>query len=166
MNSKYRPRLALLASVAGCLVFLSTPSYAQTRPVTLAWDASPEPSVAGYIVYVGNASGSYGERYDVGNQTSFVYTRVSTGVPYFFAVAAYVPGRGVGPRSEETFFLGGATAATASSMPAPSDELPSRTLPQPMAIAGTVHERTCSGLHERRRPCDRRRRGTCADADR
>jgi len=110
-------RPGLLALLALCLGALDAPAYAQAPPVTLAWDGNPEPSVAGYIVYVGNASGSYGEQYDVGDQTSFAYTRVSAGRPYYFAVAAYTPGREVGERSEEIFFLSGAATGLAPSVP-------------------------------------------------
>jgi hypothetical protein len=81
----------------------AAPAVAQTS-ITLAWDANPEPSVAGYVVYVGNESGQYREQYDAGNTTSFVYPNVVSGRPYYFAVAAYESTRTVGPRSEELPF--------------------------------------------------------------
>ena len=116
-NGSWRP--APLALVLLCLSGIHTHAYAQNEPINLAWDANPQPAVAGYIVYVGNTSGSYTEQYDVGNQTSFEYTRVTGGRPYFFAVAAYTPGLEVGPRSEEIFFLGGnVTAGTPATISA------------------------------------------------
>lgn len=99
-----RSPLTLAAFLISCI---SAPLYAQTQPVALAWDANPDPSVAGYIVYVGNAPGSYAEQYDVGSQTSFVYTKVSAGRPYYFAVAAYTSDDDVGAASGEIFFLSG-----------------------------------------------------------
>jgi len=82
---------------------------AQPQPITLSWDASPEASVTGYIVFVGSASGMYDEQYDVGPHTTFVYGSAALGRPYFFAVAAYT-GSEIGQRSEEVLFLGGAPA--------------------------------------------------------
>jgi hypothetical protein len=96
-----------------CLAFLLlTLAYggsadAQPPQITLAWDASPEASVSGYVVYVGSASGVYDEQYDVARDTTFVYSNATVGRPYFFAVAAYA-GSEVGERSDELFFLAGA----------------------------------------------------------
>jgi hypothetical protein len=104
-------RLRLLALFAIGLGAVA-PALGQTRTVTLAWDPNPEPFVTGYIVYVGNAPGRYDEEYDVGGETSFVYTEAIPGRPYYFAVAAYASGERVGPRSEEVFFLGRPYAET------------------------------------------------------
>lgn len=122
-----RSRPGPLALVLFSLVCASAPAFTQTGPVTLAWDASPEPSVAGYIVYVGNESGSYREQYDVGNQTSFVYSKVIIGRPYYFAVAAYARGSDVGPRSEEVFFLAGAVPQSQVDPSIPASMAPANT---------------------------------------
>lgn len=126
-----------LALVVFGLVCVSAPVFAQTRPVTLAWDANPESFVTGYIVYVGNASGSYDEQYAVGNQTSFVYSNALIGLPYFFAVAASAPGPNIGPRSEEVFFLAGAVPLVHvdPSIPAPTASASTRRV----LCAGTGH---------------------------
>ena len=94
-----------------CVFLAAVSAVGQARPVTVEWDASPEPAVAGYIVYVGHASGSYDEQYDVGAHTSFVYTKADPGRAYYFAVAAYAPGPIVGPRSEEVLFFAGVASA-------------------------------------------------------
>jgi hypothetical protein len=57
--------------------------------VTLAWDANPEPSVQGYRVYYGKASGSYASVFDAGNRTDCVITGLDPGATYFFACTAY-----------------------------------------------------------------------------
>jgi hypothetical protein len=73
---------------------------AQTRSVSIAWDANREKNVAGYIVYVGTQPGTYSESFDVGSVTTFTYQGAAT-QPYYFAVAAYFPGPVVGRRSAE-----------------------------------------------------------------
>lgn len=57
--------------------------------VTLAWDASAGPSIAGYIVYYGHESGSYTYAKDVGKVTSCTVANLQEGTPYYFAVTAY-----------------------------------------------------------------------------
>lgn len=134
-------RPALLALVGLAVLGLAVPAAAQTRPITLAWDSSPEPSVAGYIVYVGSVSGSYDERYDVGNQQSFVYDRILDGRPYYFAVAAYAAGPHIGPPSEEIFFLSG------------SSSTPPRSIVQSLATTSSVASPAYAGSGDGRTLC-------------
>lgn len=81
---------------AGNASLASADAGATTLPVntaTLAWDAVAAPSLIGYRVYYGNASGTYlqplGSGIDVGNVTTYVVTNLSTGTRYYFAVTAY-----------------------------------------------------------------------------
>ena len=97
---------SLLLAVAS-LMSIAVSAAGQTATVRLEWDPNSDASLAGYIVYVGNASGSYQEQYDAGLQTSFVYTNAVPGRLYFFSVAAYALGPQVGPRSDEVLFLAG-----------------------------------------------------------
>ncbi|MBI3804674.1 MAG: fibronectin type III domain-containing protein [Nitrospirae bacterium] len=55
----------------------------------LAWDPSPDTTVAGYKVYVGAASQNYGAPIDVGNVTTWTMSGLTTGSSYSFAVTAY-----------------------------------------------------------------------------
>jgi len=57
--------------------------------VTLAWNAETDPSVVGYRVYYGTASGSYQTNNDVGNNTTSTVSNLQTGTTYYFAVTAY-----------------------------------------------------------------------------
>jgi len=57
--------------------------------VTLAWDADPDPDLAGYRVYSGTASGVYTQEEDVGNATTATVANLIAGATYFFAVTAY-----------------------------------------------------------------------------
>jgi hypothetical protein len=56
--------------------------------VSLAWDASTSPNIAGYKVYVGTASRTYGAPIQIGNQTTYTVTGLGTGT-YYFAVSAF-----------------------------------------------------------------------------
>lgn len=99
----------LFVSLLVCLG-IATPSFAGVAyaaddsvkggaPIRVAWDANPEP-VAGYIVHVGRAAGSYTQTFTV-DDTTFILADVVAGARYYFAVAAYQPGPVVGPLSEE-----------------------------------------------------------------
>ena len=89
--------------VTYALAFLLTMAAqsAAADTLTLMWDRSPDSNVAGYLVYVGTQSGSYGNAYDVGNSTSFAYSSAAPGQAYYFAVAAYFPGPVIGAKSTE-----------------------------------------------------------------
>src|SRR5882724_10703946 len=74
--------------VASLLVLLvSLTSYA--GQATLAWDPSPSPGVAGYYLYYGQASGSYGQKIDVGNTTTYAVSNLAAGATYYYAATAY-----------------------------------------------------------------------------
>jgi fibronectin type 3 domain-containing protein len=57
--------------------------------VTLAWDANPEPDIAGYILHYGRSSGSYTETMDVGKVTTNSVAELVSGATYYFVVTAY-----------------------------------------------------------------------------
>jgi hypothetical protein len=57
--------------------------------VTLAWDANPDPIVAGYRLYHGVTSRTYGTPVDVGKLTRYTYTGIVEGITSYFAVTAY-----------------------------------------------------------------------------
>jgi len=123
-------RVGLLTPALFVTACLAAPAFAQTVPVTLAWDASTEAPVTGYIVYVGNASGVYQEQFTVGPETSFVFPHAVLGRGYYFAVAAYTAGPTIGPRSEEVFFLAGMPASRRPDAAVPAaaaDETPGNT---------------------------------------
>jgi hypothetical protein len=139
MNAR-GPAILAFAAFAALLTF-GTPADAQTRSLTIAWDRSPEPFVAGYFVYVGPRPGVYDEQYDVGNQESFVYDRVVSGHPYYFAVAAYAANAVVGPRSEEIIFRGdgGAASPLVSSATGRAQD----DVSEPRSLCATAGDRRC-----------------------
>lgn len=70
------------------LLVLATSCYAVTT-VTLAWDANTDPAVAGYKLYAGLSSRTYGPAIDVKNVTQYTLTNVPEGVNLYYAVTAY-----------------------------------------------------------------------------
>ncbi len=82
-------RIFLLISLAPFILFPLLPSAVHSAQITLAWDASADPNIAGYKVYYGSASGSYSAAVDVGGQTTCTIPNLSAGTPYYFAATEY-----------------------------------------------------------------------------
>jgi fibronectin type 3 domain-containing protein len=82
--------LGVVRRVGGALIVLALAVSARGQSsVTLAWDASPGSSIAGYRLYEGVASLTYTNVLDVGNATTVTVSNLVSGVTYFFAVTAY-----------------------------------------------------------------------------
>lgn len=81
-----------LSRISAAFVFAATLLVAArleaATSVTLAWNASPETNVTGYIVAYGPRSGAYTGQVDVGNKTQFTLLGIPAGT-YFFVVKAY-----------------------------------------------------------------------------
>jgi len=58
-------------------------------PTRLEWNANVEPDLAGYLVLIGTAPGSYTKTVDVGNQTAYSLSGLAAGSAYYLAVKAY-----------------------------------------------------------------------------
>ena len=70
------------------LLFFMAPATVFAASAVLSWNPNAEADLAGYKVYYGTASRSYGAPIDVGNTTSHTVTGLSS-TTYFFAVTAY-----------------------------------------------------------------------------
>ncbi|MBI3812622.1 MAG: hypothetical protein HY283_10560 [Nitrospirae bacterium] len=70
------------------LFSLSYGTAALAGDAILTWNPNTEPDLAGYKIYYGTASGSYGAPIDAGNQTTYTITGLGYGT-YYFAVKAY-----------------------------------------------------------------------------
>ena len=72
--------LGSLFVLVGLLLLPPPGSYA--AQVTLAWDASTNPGIAGYKVYYGTTSGNYQVAMDVGKNTSCTISNLQNDSPY------------------------------------------------------------------------------------
>jgi hypothetical protein len=87
--------------LAALLLTLAASRVAAADTITLMWDANPDPSVSGYIVYVGTQPGTYTQNVNVGSATSYTLSTAVPGQLYCFAVSAYAAGPLEGPKSAE-----------------------------------------------------------------
>ncbi len=76
-----------LATAIIILFFISPSVLLVAGDAILTWNPNTD-SVAGYKVYYGTVSHTYGSPIDVGNQTTYTVTGLPTGT-YYFAVTAY-----------------------------------------------------------------------------
>jgi hypothetical protein len=60
-----------------------------TGSVTLAWNPSTDPIVAGYNIYYGGASGTYTNKIRAGNATNATISGLVQGATYYFAATTY-----------------------------------------------------------------------------
>jgi hypothetical protein len=96
-----------LAAIASLLtVSLSLGHTAQS--VTLLWDASPDPSIAGYKLSYGTTSGNPSQTNDVGKTTTATVSNLNDGTTYFFTVTAYNAAGESQPSNQVSYTTSGA----------------------------------------------------------
>ena len=106
----YRSLGFLLGPLLVLLLFSGyiCPEYGYGAQVKLAWDPNVEPEVAGYKVYVGEASGAYSRAIDVGNAAECTVPDLEDGKIYYFSVTAYsVTGEESGFAAEVSYSVPG-----------------------------------------------------------
>jgi hypothetical protein len=102
-------RKALLGLAVIILVLLLVPPVAHAGDVVLQWDANTETDLAGYKVYYGSASGTYGSPVVIGKVTTHTLSQLPAGT-YYFAVTAYnTSGLESGFSNEVSAVIGGTT---------------------------------------------------------
>ena len=71
------------------LVLWAVALLAQNANVTLAWNLSTNPIVAGINIYFGGASGVYTNKTDAGMASSLTISNLASGDTYYFAATTY-----------------------------------------------------------------------------
>jgi len=101
-----RSRRAILGSFLFSVLFavMQLSAFA-TGSVTLAWNASTDPSVVGYNVYCGGASGVYTNEICAGNATNATISGLVQGTTYYFAATTYAASGLESPFSSEVSYL-------------------------------------------------------------
>ena len=79
----------MIVGTAVVLLILGWVSVALSAQIKLAWDANAEPDLAGYKIYYGTASHSYGTPINVGKVTNYTLTGLTAGQTYYISVTAY-----------------------------------------------------------------------------
>jgi hypothetical protein len=59
------------------------------QQVTMGWTASSDPTVTGYYLYYGTATGVYTNKVNVGTNTTFTVAGLVLGTTYYFASTSY-----------------------------------------------------------------------------
>ena len=96
------------------------PTVVFAGSLSLAWDASPDSSVVGYIVEWGESSGSYTDEVDVGNVTTATIDGLADGQTYYVIVRAYTSdGTQSGPSNQA---VGVATGSSSGGVPTPDPD--------------------------------------------
>ena len=75
--------------LGGLLILAALSTTVQAASVTLAWNPSPDPAVAGYNLYYGGTSGNYTNKVSAGLATSAVTSGLLVGATYYFAATTY-----------------------------------------------------------------------------
>ncbi len=128
----------LAAFVKFSIVALASGPTSPTTTLTLAWDPSTDPTVAGYRLYQGTASLAYTKVVDIGNSTTALVSDLVGGATYFFAVTAY-DGAGVeSPFSGEISYTVPASAPLPSRLRARLSIVPSASSPVLLTGSGTA----------------------------
>ena len=83
---------------------MQLPAFA-AGSVTLAWDPSADPTVTGYNVYYGGASGTYTNEICAGNATNVTISGLVQGATYYFAATTFAASGMESPFSSEVSYF-------------------------------------------------------------
>jgi hypothetical protein len=130
-----------VAAVFFAIFLLVAAPDTRASGVTLAWNPSTGPNVAGYHLYQGVASLTYTNEIDVGNVTNATVSGLTQGVTYYFAVSAYTAAGVESALTTEVSYTP-PVSTTNSSPPVIALTAPANgtgyTAPANMALAATV----------------------------
>ena len=104
----------------GLIILVCSAFELEAAVVTLAWDLSSSPNIAGYRLHSGTTSGVYSQTSELGNATSTLVSNLVTGKIYFFVVTAYnTMGVESAPSDEVSYLAPPTTAPAQMASPAP-----------------------------------------------
>ena len=80
----------LMRFLGGLLILAALGTTVQAgQSVTLAWNQSTDPTIVGYNIYYGGASGTYTNEISAGSTTNATISGLISGKTYYFAATAY-----------------------------------------------------------------------------
>ena len=89
-----------------------------SQNVSLTWNASTNPATAGYLLYCGTVSHSYGSPINVGTNTVITLSGLQAGLTYYFAVCGYNSSGVPGILSNEASFVAPTNSTNSTGAPA------------------------------------------------
>ena len=111
LHSNFRYSLFPFLVIFFVFALLHTPVIASE--VTLTWDPNQENDLAGYRMYYGNSTGTYGPPTDLGLTTSHTVANLPEGQTYYFTLTAYdTSGNESLPSIEVPVFIASTTPRT------------------------------------------------------
>src|SRR5258708_581262 len=90
-----RSRVALLSVMLFVATFCA--AAAEASSLTLAWDASTDPSITGYKISYGNQSGVYTGSVTTSKVTTYTISTLAPGQLYYFAMKPRPPRAMISP---------------------------------------------------------------------
>lgn len=109
-------------TVASIMLCMFACGAALAKDAKFTWDRSDDPSVTGYKVHWGNASRTYSNSADAGNNTEYTLTGIEEGKEYYFTTTAY---NSAGTESDYSNEIRLAADGTVESTPQDSQGQPS-----------------------------------------
>ena len=118
----------------GLIILIGSAFELKAAVVTLAWDPSSSPNIAGYRLHSGTTSGVYSQTIAVGNTTTALVSKLIIGKTYFFVVTAYNTTGVESAASNEVSYLAPSSSAT----PTPTPSATPKLLPTPTATPAST----------------------------
>ena len=87
-SPRHSTKIYIISLALLFIEIFASPAHSNSS-IQLTWEASPDPDLMGYHVYMGTSPGSYPTIQDVGLSQSFIFQNLADGQAYYFSVTAY-----------------------------------------------------------------------------